>query len=336
MRGRRTARCRSSTIGSLANGPSSPGPARASARRWPIRLAAEGARVALIARGQPRLEEVGQAIGRPAVSALCCRRIVRSKPRSTPPSMPRRRLGAGSTSVIANAAVELPDEDNRVDKIELAALEQADHHESQWPVPDLQIRRAVICSDPAGVPSSRRLELRDLGLAFNEPAYSASKGAIFAMMRVMANDYAKLNIRVNMVIPGFIDTPMNEYAFKDPALVKYWSEPIPLEAPGTADEVAAADPVAGLRRGLLLRRHGAGRGRRPGLDLTGAEPYPPAPVSRSRTASSGYGAVRTAGPTVASMPAGSRCPLTGSNHVAATTGPASTPVSTVIGRRVGM
>jgi NAD(P)-dependent dehydrogenase (short-subunit alcohol dehydrogenase family) len=43
-----------------------------------------------------------------------------------------------------------------------------------------------------------------------------------------------------MVVPGFIDTPMNEYAFRDPELVKYWSEPIPLKRPGTADEVASA------------------------------------------------------------------------------------------------
>lgn len=41
-------------------------------------------------------------------------------------------------------------------------------------------------------------------------AYSASKGAILAMTTVMANDYATYNIRVNCIIPGTMDTPMNK------------------------------------------------------------------------------------------------------------------------------
>ena len=79
-----------------------------------------------------------------------------------------------------------------------------------------------------------------LGMASNEPAYSASKGGIFAMMRVMANDFARLNIRVNMVIPGFIDTPMNDFVMSDPAQLKYWSDQVPIGRAGTAEECAAA------------------------------------------------------------------------------------------------
>jgi len=79
-----------------------------------------------------------------------------------------------------------------------------------------------------------------LGTATNEPAYSASKGGIFAMMRVMANDFARLNIRVNMVIPGFIDTPMNDFVMRDPVQLKYWSDQVPIGRAGTAEECAAA------------------------------------------------------------------------------------------------
>src|SRR5262249_42976412 len=79
-----------------------------------------------------------------------------------------------------------------------------------------------------------------LGMATNEPAYSASKGGILAMMKVMAIDYARLNIRVNMVIPGFIDTPMNAPVMRDPKELAYWSNQAPLGRAGTAEECAAA------------------------------------------------------------------------------------------------
>jgi NAD(P)-dependent dehydrogenase (short-subunit alcohol dehydrogenase family) len=77
-------------------------------------------------------------------------------------------------------------------------------------------------------------------MAANEPAYSASKGGILAMMKVMAIDYARLGIRVNMVVPGFIDTPMNAPVMKDAKELAYWSNQIPIGRTGTADECAAA------------------------------------------------------------------------------------------------
>ena len=46
-------------------------------------------------------------------------------------------------------------------------------------------------------------------------AYAAAKGAIPALTRSMAIDYAKDNIRVNAVAPGAIDTPMLQNSLKD-------------------------------------------------------------------------------------------------------------------------
>jgi len=42
----------------------------------------------------------------------------------------------------------------------------------------------------------------------NRAAYSASKGAIVALTRNMALDYAGDNIRVNCLCPGFVETPL--------------------------------------------------------------------------------------------------------------------------------
>lgn len=205
-----------------------------------FRLAAEGARVALIARGRPGLEEVASTIrdagGTCLVLAADC--SLESEIREAIDEA--AAAWGGLDIIVANAAVELPDEDNRVDKIELESWNKliVTNLNGQFLTCKHGIRHLLAGGGGAVVNVGSNCGY--LGLAFNEPAYSASKGGIFAMMRVMANDYAQLNIRVNMVIPGFIDTPMNEYAFKDPELVKYWSEPIPLKRPGTADEIASA------------------------------------------------------------------------------------------------
>ncbi len=72
-------------------------------------------------------------------------------------------------------------------------------------------------------------------------SYTAAKGGIVALTRVMAKDNAKYNIRVNCTCPGGIETPMIQPALDaDPTLREHLSAGVPLKRLGQPEEVAYA------------------------------------------------------------------------------------------------
>lgn len=65
---------------------------------------------------------------------------------------------------------------------------------------------------------------------FGTHTYAASKGAIISFSRAMATYYAKENIRVNVIAPGLIETPMSKRAQSDDAIMEYMNEKQPIYA----------------------------------------------------------------------------------------------------------
>jgi NAD(P)-dependent dehydrogenase (short-subunit alcohol dehydrogenase family) len=70
-------------------------------------------------------------------------------------------------------------------------------------------------------------------------AYGASKGGLVTMSEVMAVELASRKIRVNVIAPGPIETPLVE-SMLSPAERAIWTRRLPLGRYGTAAEVAAA------------------------------------------------------------------------------------------------
>ena len=71
--------------------------------------------------------------------------------------------------------------------------------------------------------------------------YSASKGALVALTRALAVEWARHKIRVNAMAPGPVHTPgASERLFPDPAVIEGIRRTVPLRRFATLEEVANA------------------------------------------------------------------------------------------------
>lgn len=76
---------------------------------------------------------------------------------------------------------------------------------------------------------------------FDTSAYAASKGGIIALSRQAASRYAANSIRVNIIAPSLIDTPMATRAVNDDAIVAFLRTKQPLSGgPGKPEDCADA------------------------------------------------------------------------------------------------
>lgn len=90
-------------------------------------------------------------------------------------------------------------------------------------------------------------------------AYATSKHAVIAMVRQIAIDYGRYNVRVNALCPGWVDTPFNEPFIRQmggrAAIEAYVREKIPLGRWARAEEVAEAILFLASDRSSFMTGH---------------------------------------------------------------------------------
>jgi len=122
------------------------------------------------------------------------------------------------------------------------------HSEEEWDkvllinlkVPFLlsqQVARAMIEKGNGGSIINITSLGAELGLS-NVPGYTASKGGLKQLTKTFAADWAKYNIRVNNIGPGYIKTGMTKQSYADPELKKKRDERIMLDRWGESEDLA--------------------------------------------------------------------------------------------------
>jgi NAD(P)-dependent dehydrogenase (short-subunit alcohol dehydrogenase family) len=87
--------------------------------------------------------------------------------------------------------------------------------------------------------------------------YSASKGGVIALTRTLAVEWARHNVQVNAIAPGWFVTDMNEAAFSDPHVNERLTRDIPMRRTGRLEEIGPlavylASPASEFMTGQTL------------------------------------------------------------------------------------
>ncbi|MFJ7975091.1 SDR family oxidoreductase [Peribacillus sp. JNUCC 23] len=98
------------------------------------------------------------------------------------------------------------------------------------------------------------------------PAYAAAKGGVAQLTKALANEWAKENVNVNAIVPGYIATDMNEALLQDETRNRQILERIPAGRWGQAEDfmgsvVFLASDASNYIHGHLLVVDGGWMGR---------------------------------------------------------------------------
>lgn len=68
-------------------------------------------------------------------------------------------------------------------------------------------------------------------------SYNASKAGVIMLTKSLASEWARYNIRVNAISPGYMRTELTARFFEDPEIIRQWLDPTPMHRPGEPPEL---------------------------------------------------------------------------------------------------
>jgi len=200
-----------------------------------IKFAAEGASVAVVDVNLEAAEQVAHEAGGEAIAIRA--NVADESAVQKAIAMAEDRFG-GLDTIIANAGVMLFDRDTVATELSLETWQKSiDINLTGMFLTCKHGLRAlqrngsgavVITASPTGT----------YGCAPTFTAYSTSKAGTLGLMRILAVDYVKKNIRVNAVLPGTTNSPLVTKLMDDPTTRAEFLAKIPMARAAGTDEIA--------------------------------------------------------------------------------------------------
>jgi NAD(P)-dependent dehydrogenase (short-subunit alcohol dehydrogenase family) len=209
------------------------GASRGLGRAMAVAFAAAGAHVALAARSKPDLEETAQQVERHGVRALVVTTDV-SRYGEVEALVARTVETLGRLDVLVNnsgiartmpLAEATPDDWRAIVDVNLTGV----FNGCRAAAPHLIARRRGKVINLASV-------LGAVGLP-GYALYAATKGGVIALTRTLGVEWARHNVQVNAIAPGWFVTDMNEAAFADPRINERLTRDIPMRRTGRLEEI---------------------------------------------------------------------------------------------------
>jgi NAD(P)-dependent dehydrogenase (short-subunit alcohol dehydrogenase family) len=229
------------------------GASRGLGRAIAVALAGAGAAVCLAARSEPHLEESAQAVvdagGRALVVPTDVRRWgdVEGLMRRTVAELGRLDVVVNNSGIakVVPLAEMSPEQWRDVLDVNLTGV----FHGCRAAAPYLVAQRSGKVINLASV-------LGAVGLP-GYTAYGASKGGVAALTRALGVEWARHNIQVNAIAPGWFVTEMNQAAFADPRIHDRLVRDVPARRTGRLEEIGPlavylASPASDFMTGQTL------------------------------------------------------------------------------------
>lgn len=192
------------------------------------RFAAEGAKVIVAARNLDEVQRLAKKIGGQALRCDVAKE-------ADVAAVAQAGMALGGIDVAVNAAGQLGMA--MVSNFEQEALEQSMAVNFYG---NLYFFRHMANAMPRGGSIVSIASITVTQVVAGQLLYACAKSATVTAARYAAHEFAPKGVRVNMLIPGLVDTPLIAPLAKNPALLDPWLKETPLKRISEPDDLADA------------------------------------------------------------------------------------------------